>query len=290
MSTTLETSGIHFKGVFVNTIHPHHDPLYVFKKIFRTTKVLAPSLTDAKYAAQRLGRRLAGRPHERDFHVLALLKEPKSEQAFLFLDIGANRGQTIDSVRMFKDYYIVSVEANPLLAQKILHQRRGDKRLKILNYAMSNSRGETTLYLPKYRDYVFDGLASTIYSEAESWLNESRIYGFRRELLSITKMRTPMTTVDELGLAPDFIKIDVQGAELLVLQGARKTLENYRPILLVELPSYESEGRFLADLAYRPYFFQNGRFQHGISEHHGNSFFFTEQHRTYFPATAFVDM
>lgn len=270
----------------MNVPHPHRDSLLVFKKIFRTVKVLAPSLTDAKYAAQRMGHRLLHKPHEKDFRSLALLKENKPKEDFLFLDIGANRGQTIDSVRLYKNYHIISVEANPSLVQKLIRQRRGDKRLMIMNYAISNTQGETILYVPKYRNYLFDGLASMIRSEAESWLDASRIYGFRKDLLSIVAVRVPMTTVDSLNLAPDFIKIDVQGIELLVLQGARKTLEKYRPILLVELPK-EGERSFLAHLNYQPWFFQGGRFFPGIFEH-GNSFFLTSEHRRYFPESAFV--
>jgi FkbM family methyltransferase len=169
------------------------DPFYTFKKIFRTAKTLVPSLTDAKYAAQRIGRRLVHKPHEKDFRALAMPNEPKAQENFVFIDIGANRGQTIDSVRLYKDYQIYSIEANTLLAQKLKRQRESNDRLEILNYAMSNTVGETTLYIPKYRNYTFDGLASMIRAEAESWLDATRLYGFRRELLSVIEMRVPTT-------------------------------------------------------------------------------------------------
>ena len=43
------------------------------------------------------------------------------------------------------------------------------------------------------------------------------------------------SVVDRLGLAGvDVIKIDVEGAEMHVLDGARRTLAIYRPLLLVE--------------------------------------------------------
>lgn len=263
------------------------DPLYTFKKIFRTAKTFAPSLTDAKYEGQRLGRSLIKKPHEKDFRALAMLNELKAQEDFVFIDIGANRGQTIDSVRLYKNYKIYSIEANTLLAKKLKRQRVRDNRLEILNYAMSDTVGQSTLYIPKYRNYLFDGLASMIRDEAFTWLDESRIYGFSKKLLSIVEMRVPTTTLDDLNLAPDFIKIDVQGAEMAVLRGARETLQKHKPILLVELPTHEAEGRFLAMMGYQPYYYLNGRFYVGISKH-GNSFFLAQHHLAYLPATAFV--
>lgn len=47
------------------------------------------------------------------------------------------------------------------------------------------------------------------------------------------------TTLDafcaERGLAPDIVKCDVEGAELMVMQGAERTLEEHRPAILIEL-------------------------------------------------------
>jgi len=43
--------------------------------------------------------------------------------------------------------------------------------------------------------------------------------------------------LDSFSFEPDFIKIDVQGYELNVLQGAQETISRYRPVILVELVS-----------------------------------------------------
>lgn len=43
------------------------------------------------------------------------------------------------------------------------------------------------------------------------------------------------TTLDALNLAPDIIKIDVEGVEYDIVVGGIKTLLQYRPVLLVEV-------------------------------------------------------
>jgi len=55
----------------------------------------------------------------------------------------------------------------------------------------------------------------------------------------LVETSAPMTTidreVDELGLRPSLIKIDVEGAELDVLNGASRVLAEQRPRLLLSL-------------------------------------------------------
>jgi len=52
---------------------------------------------------------------------------------------------------------------------------------------------------------------------------------------SDVKLVTLDSEVSELGLIPSVIKIDVEGWEWEVLKGARRTLERYRPCLLLSL-------------------------------------------------------
>lgn len=56
---------------------------------------------------------------------------------------------------------------------------------------------------------------------------------------NIVRESVPVTTLDAYcethGLAPDFIKIDVEGAEESVLLGALETLRMHRPVILVEI-------------------------------------------------------
>jgi FkbM family methyltransferase len=87
-------------------------------------------------------------------------------------------------------------------------------------------------------------------------------------------------TLDDLlaarnGRCPSLLKIDVQGAELAVLRGARQTLTRCRPVVLIEVDrnalaragSNEHEvSQFLAALGYAPHGLRDGqRLCHGSS-------------------------
>jgi len=45
----------------------------------------------------------------------------------------------------------------------------------------------------------------------------------------------PLITVDSLGVSPDYIKYDVEGAECEALVGSLETVRRARPVLLVSL-------------------------------------------------------
>lgn len=73
-------------------------------------------------------------------------------------------------------------------------------------------------------------------------------------------IRVNARTIDNLvaeGLpAPDFLKIDIEGAESRALEGARQTLSSHRPTMVIELhtPAEDIEvGKILLDLGYVAY-------------------------------------
>lgn len=63
----------------------------------------------------------------------------------------------------------------------------------------------------------------------------------------------PVLTLDSFNLSPDFIKIDVEGMEDQVIQGALKTIKKNRPIMVVEHNDVQAiyrTGRVLEGLGY----------------------------------------
>jgi FkbM family methyltransferase len=82
--------------------------------------------------------------------------------------------------------------------------------------------------------------------------------------ISFTRIQVPSTTVDAFrersGLMPTVIKIDVEGAEKLVIAGARKTLAEGAPTVILEVlkppqdnRNHRDAARMLQDLGYLPH-------------------------------------
>lgn len=141
------------------------------------------------------------------------------------LDIGANIGlMTIPLLSHHTDVEIISVEASPnsfpyLLKTK--NQSSFDKRWKLVNKAVSNHVGKISFQLA--------GKGNAAY---ESILNTNRVD-------FVNAVEIECTTIDQIWHEHQkpkvsFIKIDIEGADLLALQGAKECIENCKPYILME--------------------------------------------------------
>ncbi len=240
-------------------------------KLLRTVQADLPWLLDAKFAVRSFISRSLRRPHDRDFRAVALF--PDVDGA-LYLDVGGNRGQSIEDILMLtRRSCIWSFEPNPLLAEKLKRRFKDESRVVIQDFGLGDEEGPFKLFVPYYKQWMYDGLASLKRAAAADWLPE-RMYGYREGRLRIEELDCLIRQLDRLNLAPFFIKLDVQGYELEVLRGGEKTLRRYEPILLVEAPDAPT-CHFLSGLGYQPYRFAGGQLKAGAAGV-TNTFFITD--------------
>lgn len=57
-----------------------------------------------------------------------------------------------------------------------------------------------------------------------------------------------MVAIDDLSIAPNFIHLDVEGAELLVLRGATKTIAKHQPFLYLEYNDNQARDALMNEL------------------------------------------
>ncbi len=226
------------------------------EKLLRTLQVNFPYLLDTKFAVKSLVSRVMRRPQERDFHALSLFPDIHGA---LYLDVGANRGQSTEAILMLtRNSSVLAFEPNLLLCDKIARKFRDNKRVAVDAFGLGNQDGRFTLYVPFYKAWMYDGLASLKRDSASDWL-KGRVFFFRERHLTVKELECSIKRLDDLHLAPFFIKLDIQGYEYEALCGGQKTLAAHEPVLLIESPD-ETTIDMLRQLGYRSYRFQDGGF------------------------------
>lgn len=236
------------------------------KKLIRNILTFFPGLQDMRFALQKRMRTAFNSYYEEDYAHLSTFKGIKN-----YVDIGANRGDTIhDVLRIFPETKIVGFEPNIALFNKLEKQLASHNNVKIHNTGLGNSNEVRDFFLPKYRNYIFDGLGSFQY-EATVSLLKLEIPNFKEDLVTVDKHQFKVQKLDDFNLEPDFIKIDVQGYEFLALKGGEETIRNHKPILLIETPGADIID-YLTGLNYMHAFIKDGKFVKGRGSL--NTFFF----------------
>ena len=136
------------------------------------------------------------------------------------VDIGANVGYyTFEMAKRFSRVY--AFEANSEVSVPI--RASGLDNVYLVDKGLSNSEGKAVLYIP-----VVDGLALSGWASLEPGNCPGATHHLEKQI--------ELTTLDSFQLERvDLIKIDVEGHELEVLQGARRTIAASRPTLIVEI-------------------------------------------------------
>lgn len=176
-------------------------------------------------AMARLGqevRSLFDKQYRRAFRNLRHL--PRLNYRYV-IDAGANRGSFTDAfLRLHRPQRVVLVEAIPELAENLRARYAGDPRISVVAAALSDRSGDAQFEINR--------------SEASSSLlpiDPRNSEWFARDLSVARSIQVPTITLPELmgreGLQTvDLLKLDLQGAERLVLTGAAEVLDRVQVI------------------------------------------------------------
>ena len=211
-----------------------------------------------------------------------------SGAAGLIVDIGANRGQSIEAFkRLAPDSTIVAFEPEPRSAVQLQMRHRRDSHLTVHGCALGSSSGALTFFVPKYGWWNCDGMSATDYRAATEWLRDpGRMLRFDESKLTVAEHVVECRTLDSFRLAPYLLKVHAQGAELDILKGSQATIERHRPALMTAFPSPEVD-ELLAGWAYRPHDYRDGCFAAGMAGRPRTfTWYLTEDHLEHLPTRA----
>lgn len=154
------------------------------------------------------------------------------------VDVGANRGHYACRMSQLFDR-VHAFEIDPGLTSDLACLAPG--RVEVHNVGLSASAGRASFFVP----FRGDGM---------------RLHGWGSlhadncpDADHVTETQVELQPLDDFALADvALIKIDVEGHELQVLQGARQTLARWRPVVLVEIKprNRAAIARFFDELGY----------------------------------------
>ena len=146
-----------------------------------------------------------------------LYAELSSSPIETYIDAGAYNGDTAkEAIKYFPDLgEIIAIEPDPRNYKKLLRfsEEIESPRITTVNAAVWNKGGAGEFSSSGNRNSSISSTSSYQHKETD----------------------VSLISIDSLNLSPDYIKYDVEGAELEALEGTRDTIERAHPILLVSL-------------------------------------------------------
>ncbi|MEI2774066.1 MAG: FkbM family methyltransferase [Candidatus Competibacter sp.] len=194
-----------------------------------------------------------GVPHEDDF--LFFKKLNRSDRPIVFVDVGANAGQSAISFLMnCPSGRVISFEPN-LLYQPVLvgvQELLGESRFEFHMCGLSDAESDLDLYIPHVDGVPYMQEASlTLAQFGKPWVHDRlKSYGTKIEIIPV---RASFKISDNLIEQADVVKIDAEGAEMSVLRGMRKLIENSPPIFLIENNDWSAVTKYLKAFGYGVY-------------------------------------
>ena len=152
-----------------------------------------------------------------------------------FVDIGSHCGTWSVTMGAARNADVVAFEAQAWLARLTrAGMALNDCNGVVHNVALSDTKGSTTMRLPKAVNYstltasISGG--ELIETGGASIMDNNHVI----EEQGFIEIEVETRLLDSFWLEPDLIKIDVEGAELKVLRGAEITIAEHKPTILVE--------------------------------------------------------
>jgi FkbM family methyltransferase len=182
---------------------------------------------------------------EFELRLVKALSQPDRDS----IDVGANLGAYVHFMRR-SSRLVYAFEPIPWLAEQLT--QKFSSRVIVRNLALSDENGTATLRVPLVDGRPEAGLASL---------------ALPARLISdeFMQLLVPTRKLDDVYKgSTGFLKIDVEGCEQSVLDGALLTIDRCRPNILVEIEERFAQGcidrttRFLARVGYQGYFADHG--------------------------------
>ncbi len=218
--------------------------------------------------------------HDRDLGFFALADSLAGGEAAVFLDIGANMGNTIASLTALNRRFTVhAFEINPALHPHLEYASTlYAGHCFVHRYGVSSDEHRPWLYVPVLKDMFVLGESTLTLPFIQEAASKRRLRSYLPgEVLRVGRLQVQTRALDSVELSPDFVKLDVEGAEEWVIAGAGETLRRSRPLIMAENSYPQRVAAALREHGYAPYRFDVARSLLSPKAPHSQNTFYVEE-------------
>lgn len=193
-----------------------------------------------------------------DFEIFEYL----GHQEGLVVDIGAHRGHcSLTVLSRTPNLEVIAFEPNPTLSKPLKFiERRFPGRFQHHAYALGARHSMEQLLIPTVGSSQLTTNASCRESEFKKPYVQERIeseFGSENIQFTFSAQSVEARTLDSFDLQPLAIKIDVEGYERAVIEGALETIDRCCPMLVIEMNNQMEFLPLLKSLGYEFYRFDS---------------------------------
>jgi FkbM family methyltransferase len=229
------------------------------------------------YLLERRLKRAIKKNYENELNIIKRFTNQNKDA----VDIGVYRG--VYSYKLSQEFnHVHSFEPNPLIFPFLKKNlTKIIKNLSLYNYALSNHYGSTELRIPIRSKVFFKSNYEELYKLGAASIHTNNTFDKYHSIKVEKKKLDDILPNKKIG----FIKIDVEGHEKEVIEGALNIIKKNRPVLLVEIEERHSKNKvtdtinYINKLGYSSFYLSNNEFLEtkNLNNNKINNFIFISQ-------------
>ena len=203
----------------------------------RASSRYLPALYNWRSQHNVLLQRMRGGVHDPDFAFLARLELPDP----IVIDVGANTGQTLQTIKtLLPRARVVCIEPSPMVIPALVRLSRRYEDVSVAPFAVGSQFDTSTINTPSVRGVIFTQNASLGDIDTAEIAAVISGAGFGATVAADIRVRRDhcvIAPLDAMFTECDVLKVDAEGYEDHVFDGAPRLLKHSLPIIIVERPS-----------------------------------------------------